>query len=124
MITQTGQLTYGIEYEGAVHFDFEIRVPTVADNIAALEEVGADSNLRVSTAIYARCLTKLGAIPQEALTYTFLSSGMVDDDFDVLSGAMTAVKKKLKESRTPSPTTDSPSSSSANTDSTSAASPA
>ncbi|HDR9099667.1 TPA: phage tail assembly protein [Burkholderia vietnamiensis] len=124
MITQTGQLTYGIEHDGVVHFDFEIRVPTVADNIAALEEVGADSNLRVSTAMYARCLTKLGTIPQDELTYAFLSTGMVDDDFDVLSSAMTAVKKKLKESRSLSPTTGSPSSSSASTDSTSAASPA
>lgn len=124
MITVTDKLVYGVEYEGVVHFDFEIRVPTVADNIAALEEVGTGSNLRVSTAMYARCLTKLGTIPQEALTYVFLSDGLVDDDFDVLSAAMTEVKKKLKASRLPLPTTGSPSSSSDSTDSTKAASPA
>lgn len=124
MITQTGKLNYGVEYNGALHYDFELRLPMVADNIAALEEVGTQSNLRVNTAIYVRCLTKLGTIPKEALTYEFLATNMVDDDYDALAGAISDLKKKRKVSSVPSPTTDSPSSSSDSTVSTSAASPA
>jgi hypothetical protein len=120
MMTQSDRLLYGVEYEGTVHYDFELRLPTVADNIAALEEVGTDSNMKVGVAMFVRCLTKLGTIPAEVLTYDFIVQNMIDDDFDTLSKATAELKKKRLASNLPSPTTDSPSSSS---DSTASPSP-
>lgn len=110
-MTESAKLVYGVEYEGKIHFDFELRMPMVADNIAALEEVGPQSNLRVNTAMYARCITRLGTIPQDAITYQFLSENLVDDDYDVLHAAIQALKKKRTALSPPLPITDSPSSS-------------
>ena len=123
-MTQSDKLVYGVEYEGTIHFDFELRLPMVADNIAALEEVGAQSNLRVNTAMYARCITKLGTIPQGEITYALLSNNLVDDDYDVLHAAVAELKKKRQALSQPSPTTDSPSLSSDRTASPSSVSPA
>ncbi|MEX3688856.1 hypothetical protein AB3X91_30615 [Paraburkholderia sp. BR14263] len=116
-ITQSGTLKYGIEYEDEIHFDFEMRLPTVADNIAAIEAVGALSNLSVNTAMYARCLTKLGTIPVKDITYEFIAGNMVDDDYDVLHNVVDMLKKKRQALNTRSPTTALPSSSSDSTDS-------
>jgi len=124
MMTQSDKLVYGVEYEGTIHCDFELRIPMVADNIAALEEVGPQSNLRVNTAMYARCITKLGTIPLDSITYEFLSKNLVDDDYDVLHNAVDELKKKRQALNPPSPTTALPSSSSDSTASPSSVSPA
>ncbi len=121
MITQADSLKFGVEYQGETHYDFDLRLPMVADNIAVLQEVGVTSNMAVRTALFARCLVKLGSIPQEAITYEFLSSNLVDDDFDVLVKAEGDLKKKRMRASPPSLNTDSPSSLS---DSTASASPA
>lgn len=115
-------LKYGIEYAGVLHYDFELRLPMVADNIAVLQQEGAGSNLRVRIALFARCLLSLGSIPQEAITTDLLAEGLVDDDFDVLSEAEAALKKKRLRPNPPWPTTDSPALSLADTASPSPAS--
>lgn len=117
MITQTGTLKFGVEFEGAVHTDFELRLPMISDNIDALEEVGAGSNLKVHVAIMARTLLRLGTIAPDKITYELLSKNMIDDDFDVLAAEEKALKKRRLESNQPSPTTDSPSPSSPATES-------
>lgn len=109
MITQTGKLNYGVEFEGAVHTDFELRLPTIADNIAGVELVGIGSNLKVHVAMMARTLVRLGNIPAESITFELLSDGLVDDDFDVLAAAERDLKKKRKESIQPSLDSGSPS---------------
>jgi hypothetical protein len=113
MITQTGKLTYGVEVDGVVHTEFEMRLPTIADNIAAVEKVGLGSNLKVHVAMMAHTLVKLGTLPPENITYELLTSGLVDDDFDVLAAAEQTLKKKRRELNQPSPATDSASPSSA-----------
>ncbi|PVX80055.1 hypothetical protein [Paraburkholderia unamae] len=122
MITGTGTLTFGIEYEGAVHTDFEIRLPMIGDNIAALEEVGADAPLKLHAAMLARTIVHVGTIPAEVMTYDFLSKNLVDDDFDVLAAAEKDLKKKRKALNQPSRDTASPLPSSLATESTSPAS--
>lgn len=108
MITQTGKLPCGVEVDGVVHTDFELRLPMIGDNIAAVEEVGVASNLKVHVAIMARTLTRLGTLTREQITYQLLSDNLVDDDFDVLVSAETDLKKKRRASNQPSPATDSP----------------
>ncbi|WP_036666020.1 hypothetical protein [Paludibacterium yongneupense] len=125
MMTQTDSLKFGVEYpadSGQMHYDFELRLPMIADNIAVLQHVGTVSNMQVRTAIFARCLVRLGTIPTETLTSDFLAGNMVDDDFDVLAAAETELKKKRMRSNPPSPSTDSPSSSLVDTASPSPAS--
>ncbi|MCG8993213.1 hypothetical protein LH427_09535 [Laribacter hongkongensis] len=58
-MTENGSLMFGVEYpagSGQLHYDFEMRLPTVGDNIAAIEELGVGSNLRLNTAMLARAL--------------------------------------------------------------------
>lgn len=112
MITQTDKLLYGVEVDGVVHTDFEMRLPMIGDNIAAIEEMGVGSNLRLHVGIMARSLVKLGTLAPEQITATLLMEKLVDEDFDVLDAAEKALKKKRKESNQPSLDTGSPSSSS------------
>ncbi|WP_404991324.1 hypothetical protein [Cupriavidus pauculus] len=111
---EKGTLTYGVEYppaSGTLHFDFELRLPTIEDNVTAIEEVGAGSSLRISVAMMALCLVRLGDIPKEAIT-TGLLNTMVDDDYDVLAIKRDELKKKRRTLSGTSRTTDSASSSS------------
>lgn len=121
--TETGSLQYGVEYpadSGQLHYDFALRLPTVADNIQALETHGSGSMLRLNTAMLASCLVKLGDIPAEAIDFALLES-MVDDDFDILAKARDELKKKRKRPSDSLPDCDSPSSPSASTASASSA---
>ncbi|BBF86274.1 hypothetical protein DLM_2673 [Aquitalea magnusonii] len=109
-------LLYGVEYparSGQLHYDFELRLPTVGDNIAAIEAHGIGSNMRINTAMLASCLVKLGDIPAEAITYELLEQQMVDDDYDVLAAERDRLKKKRMRPNPSSAVSDSPSSPSA-----------
>ncbi|WP_420996242.1 hypothetical protein ACKI2N_002570 [Cupriavidus sp. 30B13] len=117
MMIQEGKLVYGVEFpaqSGILHYDFAMRLPTIDDNVAAIEEVGTGSSLRMNVAMLARCLTRLGDIPKEEITTALLNT-MVDDDYDVLAEKRDELKKKRRTSSAASRTTASPSSSSAAT---------
>lgn len=113
-LTEKGQLIYGIEFDGKLHFDFEVRLPMVRDNIAAIEFTDGRSGMRVSTAMYAIILLSLGAIPKEKITYQLLSEGLVDEDFDAVSEAVDRLKKKRMQANPALKTSESPDSSSDN----------
>lgn len=124
-MTEKDALQYGVEYpagSGQLHYDFELRLPTVGDNITAIEELGVGSNLRLNTAMLARALVKLGDIPREAITYELLDQNLVDDDYDVLAEARERLKKKRMRPNPNSPASDLPSLPSASTGSPSPAS--
>jgi hypothetical protein len=108
MITQTGKLKYGIEVDGVTHTDFELRLPTIGDNIDAVEQVGATSSLKVHLAMMARTLMRLGTLPAEQVTYELLLQNLVDDDFDVLVAQEMELKKKRIELNQPSKDSASP----------------
>lgn len=116
-LTQLSSLEYGIEHDGALHYDFEMRLTTVQDNIDALEVVGADSGLKISMAMFAASLIRLGTIPKEALTYEFLASRLADSDFDRLAAAQGELKKKRRRENAGSLVSGSVSSRSASTES-------
>ncbi|AOJ10602.1 hypothetical protein [Burkholderia mayonis] len=118
IITEEGSLDYGIEYpaeSGQYHYDFEIRLATVDDNIEAYEHPtilgGGVSNMRVNAAIIASCLLSLGTIPKEQITPELIGTA-VDVDYDRLYAAQDLLKKKRKEMKPTSTTSVSPSSSS------------
>ena len=106
MITQKGKLTYGVEHGGKVHVDFELRLPTIGDNITALEEVGTESNLRLGVAMMAASLVSLGDISSDEITFDLLASELVDDDYDILKLAQNELKKSRTASKSVAVITD------------------
>lgn len=120
MMIESDSLLYGVEFpagSGQLHYDFTLRLPSVGDNIVALETLGPDSNLALNVAMMARCLVKLGDIPPESISYELLRDGLVDEDYDVLAAARETLKKKRMRSSSTLPATGSPSSPSAASDS-------
>lgn len=110
--TITGRLSFGVEFDGKDHVEYELRLFTAGDNISALMEVGPENGMRLSCAMLARALVRLGDIPKGDLTYALLAEQLVDDDFDVLMLAQSELKKKRRLSSASSSTTDKSSSSS------------
>jgi len=90
-----GTLYFGVEYEGTRHYDFTLRLPTLADNIAAIETHPEGSSFRIEIAIYARCIQSLGSIPRDVLTYDFLVNHLMPNEFDVFAEAVGVAKKKF-----------------------------
>ncbi|SOZ12085.1 hypothetical protein [Cupriavidus taiwanensis] len=118
-----GSLLYGVLYNDQLHYDFELRLPTIADNIAAIEQSeGPASALRIEVCMLAAALTKLGNIPVDAITYDLLAPQLTNEDLDVLQGKVAELKKKRLRPSSASGASASPSSPSAESASPSPAS--
>jgi hypothetical protein len=120
-LTEKGSLDFGVEYpadSGERHYDFEIRLGTIGDTIAAYEDPailgGCVSNMRVNVAVLANCIVSLGTIPKESITAGLLDTA-IDSDYDVLTVAQESLKKKLKDLKLSAATSASPKSSSDST---------
>ncbi|MFZ4217608.1 phage tail assembly protein [Enterobacter ludwigii] len=118
--THSGVLPFGVLYNGQLHREFTVRLATIGDEIAALEDGVSDAGL--STAIMARVLEKLGDIPPDDITYELLCDHLLPDDYNALADARKEVKKKLSEWKPDSTTIASPSSGSDDTATAKAAS--
>ncbi|MGL9774754.1 MAG: hypothetical protein ACR5LG_14500 [Sodalis sp. (in: enterobacteria)] len=84
-----------------------------------MEEGIPDSGTIVG--VLARCITELGSIPAEEITYRLLCETLVSEDFKALRDAQLEAKKKLSALKPACATTVSPLSDS---DSTASAPPA
>jgi predicted TIM-barrel enzyme len=97
-ITTKGVLPIGVEVDGVLHRDFEIRGATVGDNIDVTEEMAeadeAATPLRIGTAMMARQLVKLGTLLPEQIT-TELVRTMHTADWNKLDAESSALEKKL-----------------------------
>lgn len=111
--THSGVLPIGIFFQDKLHRDFTIRISTVGDEIAVVEDGIPDSGTLVG--ILARCITTLGSIPEDEITYQLLCDALVSEDYKALRDAQQEAKKKLSELRNASVITDSPSSDLAST---------
>jgi hypothetical protein len=99
IMTETGTLKVGVEHEGAVHKEFEIREQLVMDSVEVMEDpkTGARataSDSFFSIAVMGKRITKLGAIPKEAITPGLIMT-MHQDDYSEISAA----DKRLEEKR-------------------------
>lgn len=92
-LTISGTLPQGVEVDGAWHRDFVLRLPTVADNIEAVDQVGTGNAVALSAAILSRQLVKLGALQDKALTYD-LVTGLHPQDYNHLEAAAAELEKK------------------------------
>ncbi len=111
--THSATLPIGVFYQGQLHRDFTIRMSTVGDEIAVVEDGIPESGTLVG--VLARCLTTLGSIPAEEITYQLLCDALVSEDYQALRTAQQEAKKKLSELKSASAITDTPSSALANT---------
>lgn len=109
----SGVLPIGIFYQDKLHRDFTIRMSTVGDEIAVVEDGIPDSGTLVG--VLARCITTLGSIPEDEITYQLLCDALVSEDYKALRDAQQEAKKKLSELRNASVITDTPSSDLAST---------
>lgn len=110
----TGTLKYGVPYQGRRHREFALRLPTMGDNIDALEAYPDASGARIDVAMFAACMEKLGDIPAEEISYELVAS-MFPSDMDEVYAAIAAAKKKLLSPSESSAAIESSSSSLAST---------
>ncbi len=116
--TETGTLAYGVQHNGVIHRDFEIRLQTVGDEIEVVAEVGSDIvDANFTVHLLARTLLRLGSIPAEEITPELLKAGLIYEDYTALLRAGRGAKKKLMDMKNGSETTDSTASSSVSSDS-------
>lgn len=111
--THSATLPIGVFYQGQLHRDFTIRMSTVGDEIAVVEDGIPESGTLVG--VMARCLTTLGSIPAEEITYQLLCDALVSEDYQALRTAQQEAKKKLSGLKSDSVITDTPSSDLAST---------
>lgn len=93
-LTQTGTLPVGIIVDGVRHQAFELRAPTVGDNVSAAQEVGSENALELQTAVYARQLTSLGTLSLDKITAHLLLQ-LNPMDWNALEFADGELRKKL-----------------------------
>lgn len=93
-VLATGTLVYGVPYQGRRHYNFAMRLPTMGDNIDALEAHPDASVARIDLAMFAACMQRLGDIPEDDITFELLAT-MVPTDLDVIYAEMSEAKKKL-----------------------------
>jgi len=93
-VLATGTLVYGVPYQGRRHYNFAMRLPTMGDNIDALEAHPEASVARIDLAMFAACMQRLGDIPEDDITFELLAT-MVPTDLDVIYAEMSEAKKKL-----------------------------
>jgi len=75
----TGTLPIGITVDGVTHREFELRPATLGDNIDAIDEVGAENQLKLSAAMMARQLVKLGTLPEDKINTALLRTLRTED---------------------------------------------
>lgn len=92
-LRQTGRLITGLVVEGVSHLDFELRLPTVRDNIDAVDLVGTTNGVALGAAILACQLVKLGTLKPEQIDFDLVAS-MHPADFNALEAASSELEKK------------------------------
>ncbi|HZX28564.1 MAG TPA: hypothetical protein VFF16_15945 [Telluria sp.] len=95
MKTEPFELDYGVEYQGALHYQGEVRLNTLQDEID-LDQ--GDGFRKVD--MLACAIVRLGDIPAEMLTGTFLAGEIEPDDYIKIAEAQDRLKKKRREWRT------------------------
>ena len=99
MITEKCTLPIGVEYDGKVHRDVEIRPSLVRDSIDAVEDARAQTNESyLGLVILSKQITRLGAIPVNKITPDLLLN-MYDVDLAVVNSASERLKKRLQSFR-------------------------
>lgn len=95
MMTETGKLPVGVEFEGEVRRDFSIRELTAGDELDAADvclSTGKVTHGAVEAARIASVLT-IDGVPKEKITSDLVRS-LCLDDFSALRDSFEALQKK------------------------------
>ncbi|HQR97574.1 MULTISPECIES: phage tail assembly protein [unclassified Polaromonas] len=92
-MTEKGTLLTGAVVGGVAHKTFELRLPTVRDNIDAVDEVGGHNGVALGAAILARQLVSLGTLKPEQIDFD-LVAGLHPGDYNLLDAAAKELEKK------------------------------
>lgn len=88
MLTESCILPMGIDYEGELHRDLELRPQRIGDTIDALESDRARHNdSYLGLCVLARQIVRLGRIPAQAITPELLMN-LYDTDMAVINEAL------------------------------------
>lgn len=87
-MTEKGTLPFGVEFEGQVHREFELRPQYVRDTVDIFENPdvaarAARNNQYFAACLFAGRLVRLGDIPKEAITVDMLLD-MRQEDYDAI----------------------------------------
>ena len=102
-LRESGTLATGVVVADVRHREFEMRLPTVADNIDAVDEVGSTNGVALGAAILACQLTKLGTLKPEQITLDLLTT-LHPSDFNRLEAAASELEKKRQAAAQALPT--------------------
>lgn len=99
MITEKCTLPIGIEHNGQIHRELELRPRLVKDMIAASKSVlVADNKNNYEVCCLAEQIIKIGDIPAEKITAELLLE-MYEDDFNVLAETAEVARKRVASFR-------------------------
>lgn len=105
MLTETGTLPCGVEYEGRMHTEYEIREQLVSDGVELFERGDKDLLARAekSDSFYTVCITakriiRIGTIPKEAITPDLVMN-MRQKDFNELDAATRRLEERMRRFR-------------------------
>jgi hypothetical protein len=99
MMTEKGTLPIGVEHDGKVHRDFEVRPRLVKDSIEVFAaEKGTRNDAHLLVSLMALQIVSLGEIPVERIT-TDLLLGMYEDDYVALKEVADRLTQRLKSFR-------------------------
>jgi hypothetical protein len=99
MIKEKGILPVGVECDGKVHREFEIRPQLVGDSVDAMEDEKARGNdAYMGLVVLSKQLVRLGDIPKEKITAPLLME-MYDVDLAEMHSALGRLQKRLTSFR-------------------------
>jgi hypothetical protein len=95
MITHKGKLPVGIEVDGVVHSDFELRPQLVRDSIDGLQDAKAVENESyLGLVMLASQILSLGSLPKERINAELLMDALELDMKALMEGA-TKLRERL-----------------------------
>lgn len=89
----SGCLQYGLPYDGALHYEFAMHLPTVGEDLAIDPALSGQERM---LAVYAAVLDRLGGIPAGKIDAALLAAHLSAADFDALYFAQELLLKKRR----------------------------
>lgn len=88
MLTEKGMLPIGVEYDGQVHREFEMREQLAGDMIAVFDDESVMARATKNDAFLGLCIlekqiTRIGSMPREAITHDTLLNMLHQDLIEV-----------------------------------------
>lgn len=102
-LTQAGTLLTGAVVDGVAHREFTLRLPTVRDNIEAVDEVGSTNGVALNASIFARQLVRLGSLKAAQIDFDLVAA-LHPMDFNLLEAAASELEKKRLAAALPATT--------------------